>query len=270
MKAAESAARRGHRVTLVERASELGGLLRYAGRLPGRDQWLTMVADLSHSLEILGVQVQVGVEADADFVAATSADAVVLATGSVFERSGYSVMRPDREGIPGARAAHVLDPVEALGDLDRCGSNVVIVDEHGDHAALGLAVMLANAGRSVELVTHQLFAGGRMAVTMDIPFVYPMLASAGVRLTPQSFVDRIDQAEVTITSMWGGDSRTAAADTVILNMGRSSDTTLFSALADAGVQARRIGDCRVPREVDDSIYEGERCGRTLTRVPTLV
>jgi len=269
MKAAESAARRGHRVTLFESEGELGGMLRYAGRLPGRDQWLTMVADLSHSLETLGVDVRLGVEAAADTVAQAGADVVVLATGSAFEKSGYSVIRPDRAGIPGADGRHVLDPVEALTDSGRCGKRVVIVDEHGDHVAFGVALVLAEAGRSVELVTHQLFAGARVATTMDVPFVYPRLVAAGVQLTPQTFVERIDPGTVTVASMWGGDARAIPADTVILNMGRRAHAPLAGALDAAGVHSVRIGDCRVPREVDDAIYEGERCGRTLARVAAL-
>jgi hypothetical protein len=177
-------------------------------------------------------------------------------------------MRPDRPGIPGADSEHVIDPVAAVRDPDRCGSSVVIIDEHGDHTALSLALFLAEAGRGVEIVTHQLFVGGgAVAATLDIPWVYPLLTAAGVRLTPQSFVERIDATELTIADMWGAGSRTAHADTVILNLGRRPDTGLYEAMSATGLDATRIGDCLVPREVDDAIYEGERAGRALTRQP---
>jgi hypothetical protein len=53
---------------------------------------------------------------------------------------------------------------------------------------------------------------------------------------------------------------------VIMNLGRSPETALHDALVDQGCAAVRIGDCLVPREVDDAIYEGERIGRTIEDV----
>ncbi|HEY6758573.1 MAG TPA: FAD-dependent oxidoreductase [Baekduia sp.] len=263
MKAAESAALRGHDVTLMERASELGGTLRLAAQLPTRDEWLHLIEDLSGSLERLGVDVRLGCEADVAAVAALDPDATIVATGAEFETTGFSSARPDRDAIPGAELPHVLDPVTALVEPERCGERVVIVDEHGDQVAFGVALTLAEAGHAVELVTHQLFAGTATAATMDLPWLYPRLIAAGVRLTPQSFVNDITAQAVTIASMWGGEPREAPADTVIMNLGRRPRAALFEALREAGRPAQRIGDARVPREVDDAIYEGERCGRAL-------
>jgi len=265
MKAAESAALRGHRVTLMERDGVLGGNLRLAAQLPTRDEWLHLIEDLSGSLDRLGVDVRLGCEADVATVAELDPDATVVATGAVFETTGFSSARPDRDAIAGADLPHVLDPITALTDPDRCGERVVIIDEHGDHVAFGVALTLAEAGHAVELVTHQLFAGMATAATMDMPWLYPRLIAAGVRLTPQSFVNRIAAETVTIAGMWGGEPREAAADTVIMNMGRRPDAALFEALRDAGRPVQRIGDARVPREVDDAIYEGERCGRALVK-----
>jgi 2,4-dienoyl-CoA reductase-like NADH-dependent reductase (Old Yellow Enzyme family)/thioredoxin reductase len=263
MKAAESAALRGHDVTLMERDGALGGSLRLAAQLPTRDEWLHLIEDLAGSLERLGVDVRLNCEADVAAVAELDPDATVVATGAVFEPGGFSTTRPDRAGIPGAELAHVIDPVAALTDPGTVGDRVVIVDDHGDQVAFGVALTLAEAGRSVELVTPQLFAGMATAATLDLPWLYPRLVAAGVRLTPQSFVDRITPASVTIASMWGGEPRDAAADTVILNMGRVPRAELFETLRDAGRTVQRIGDARVPREVDDAIYEGERWGRTV-------
>jgi 2,4-dienoyl-CoA reductase-like NADH-dependent reductase (Old Yellow Enzyme family) len=74
MKAAEAAATRGHQVRLVEREQELGGLLRYAGDLPGRGRWLDLVEDLVGSMERLGVIVELGVTATAAELADSDGD----------------------------------------------------------------------------------------------------------------------------------------------------------------------------------------------------
>jgi NADPH-dependent 2,4-dienoyl-CoA reductase/sulfur reductase-like enzyme len=75
LKLAETAARRGHSVTLVEREDELGGQVRSAGKLPNRGRWLHFVQDLTRSLQRLGVDVQLGAEASLESLRAADATA---------------------------------------------------------------------------------------------------------------------------------------------------------------------------------------------------
>jgi 2,4-dienoyl-CoA reductase-like NADH-dependent reductase (Old Yellow Enzyme family)/thioredoxin reductase len=265
MKAAETAALAGHRVTLLERGSELGGVVLRAAQVPGRGEWSNLIEDLAGALARLEVDVRLGVEADVAQIEELAPDATILATGASFEKTGYSPMRPDRPGIPGIDGAQVLDPVEALEDPARVGQKVLIVDGHGDYAAIGVALKLADSERSVEIVTHQMFAGaGLVAATLDTPWISPQLAAKGVKLTPQTFVDHVDGHTVTLANMWGGEPWEVQADTLILDTSRRPNTELAEALERIGIEAERIGDCRVPREIDDAIYEGERAGRSVS------
>lgn len=260
MMLAETAARRGHRVTLLERAHQLGGQLLLAGRLPGRATWLELADDLAGSLERLGVDVCLGTEADADDVATAGAEAVYLATGSRFDASGYSISTPQRETIPGLADAHVLDPAAAIAEPERCGDHVVIIDDIGDYLPLGLALLLAETGRRVAVVTRHLHAGSTLTATGDLPFVLPQLGAAGVRVHAQSVVARIEPRSVVVTGAWGGPEESAAADTVVLAMMRRPETSLHAALTARGVAATQLGDCLAPREVDDAMYEGMKLG----------
>ncbi len=70
MRAAVELARDGHAVTLIERANELGGQLRLARRVPGRESVGLLVDDLERDLAVAGVEVRLGVDA----TAATAAD----------------------------------------------------------------------------------------------------------------------------------------------------------------------------------------------------
>jgi 2,4-dienoyl-CoA reductase-like NADH-dependent reductase (Old Yellow Enzyme family)/thioredoxin reductase len=260
MMLAETAARRGHRVTLLERAHQLGGQLLLAGRLPGRATWLELADDLAGSLGLLGVDVCLGTEADADDVATAGAEAVYLATGSAFDTSGYSISTPQRETIPGLADAKVLDPAAVIADPERCGDRVVIIDDIGDYLPLGLALLLADTGRSVAVVTRHLHAGIRLVATADLPFVMPQLEAAGVRVHAQSVVARIEPRSVVVTGAWGGAENSVAADTVVLAMMRRPETSLHTALTARGVAATQLGDCLAPREVDDAMYEGMKLG----------
>lgn len=263
MKLAETAAERGHQVVLLERAGVLGGQLLLAGRLPGRENWLELAASLERSIGRLGVDVRLGTVATAEVLAGIGADEVVLATGSRFDLSGYSISSPGRDTIPGIERDGVIAPDQAIADPEGCGDRVVIFDDNGDHVPLSLALLLAEPGRSVEVVSSQLFAGSRLVVTGDLPWLLPKLASAGVPVTSQFSLDGMDADSVAVSSIWGGGPRRIPADTVILSMMRVAEDSLVAELAGSGMAVTRLGDCLAPREVDDATYEAVLLGRTI-------
>lgn len=263
MKLAETAAERGHEVVLLERGASLGGQLLLAGRLPGRENWMDLAQDLERSIQRLGVQVRLRTEGTADAVAAIQADQVFLATGSCFDNSGYSIGSPGRDTIPGIDREGVIGPDEAITDPDSCGNRIVIFDDNGDHLPLSLALMLSARGRSVEVVSSQLFAGSRLIVTGDLPWLLPKLAAAGVPVTSQSVIDSMDAGSVTVSSVWGGEPRRVPADTVVLSMLKVAEDSLEAELADAGLPVTKLGDCLAPREVDDATYEAVLLGSSI-------
>jgi 2,4-dienoyl-CoA reductase-like NADH-dependent reductase (Old Yellow Enzyme family) len=265
MKAAEAAAERGHRVTLVEKEVKLGGQLRFAAALPHREGWAHLVEDLAGSLERLGVDVRLGVEATSDTPEQLGAEVTVLATGASWDTSGFSILRPDRNGIPGATSDHVLSLIEAISKPEACGQRIVVLDDTGDYTALGIAELLAQLGRTVEIVTVFPLVGMRVmpTATADYAWIYPRLVQSGVTIRTQSFVESIEPGTVTVADAWTGGTQQIAADSVVLVMMRRSDDVLYRSLRERGSSAVRIGDCVAPREVDDATYEGMRCGLTL-------
>jgi 2,4-dienoyl-CoA reductase-like NADH-dependent reductase (Old Yellow Enzyme family) len=268
LKAAESAAERSHEVTLVDRGESLGGALHLAGALPDRERWLDLAADLERRLQVLGVDVQLGREMSADEVREFGADLAVIATGSDFDKGGWSIFMPGREGIPGADQAHVLTPAEAIEDPSRCGERVVIFDENADHLPNGLALLLTGLGKKVEIISSQMFAGQGLMVTNDLAWVYPKLVEAGVDITAQHAIGQINADSVDVMSIWGAGERNIPADTVVLCMTRHAETGLYDELAadHDGFAVERIGDCVSPREVDDAIYEGAALGRRVEEI----
>jgi 2,4-dienoyl-CoA reductase-like NADH-dependent reductase (Old Yellow Enzyme family) len=258
LKAADTAAARGHQVTLWERGARLGGQVRQAGLLPDYASWNFLVDDLEASLRRRGVHMMLDTEASADTVAAFGADEVIVATGARWQATGFSMFRTDRDAIPGAELPHVTDPLVVLNKIDACGKHVLIVDDNGDYLPLGLARLLAHADRRVTVITADAMLGRKLEATGDWPWLMPRVAAAGVALRPSTSVERIGVGQATLRSTLGGPVEHVAADTVVLSMLRTSDDSLYHQLKARGLPVRRIGDCVAPREVDDAVLEGFR------------
>ncbi|MDO8491614.1 MAG: hypothetical protein Q7T04_06345 [Dehalococcoidia bacterium] len=57
---------RGHKVSLYEKESELGGLTLIAAKAPGRDGFLDVQRYQAYQMKLLGVDVHLNTEATAD------------------------------------------------------------------------------------------------------------------------------------------------------------------------------------------------------------
>ena len=269
MRAAGVAAKRGHEVTLIESAPQLGGHLDLLRRLPSRGDWQKVIEDLAVVLELNGVEVRLEETASAEAVIAGSPDALVCATGATWDRTGFSAGRPDRQTMPGADGAHVLDVATAtraaLEDPESLGSKILILDDTGTYLPLGLAELLGQQGVDVEILSRFPVIGDQLAGTQDLPWLLPRLARLDVRLSPNHFIESIDRRRVNVYETLTRRHRLVEdVDTVVLSMLRSPADALFRQLSDAGTTpTHRIGDAVAPRSVAEAIYEGEKLGRAL-------
>lgn len=277
MKAAAVAAKRGHAVTLLERSDRLGGHLRVLERLPGLADWATAIDNLEREVANAGVDVRCGVDVTVESLRHAEASDVVIATGASYERTGLSMYRPERERIPGADSARVVDvgtaAKRALDGPHALGSRVLILEETGAHLAFGLAELLAEAGTEVEILSPRMFAGERLFRNLDINYVFPRLKKLGVRITSQCFVDAIrpsptdaTRVDAVVYDVWAGPEAVEARrglDTVVMSILRVPNDALYVAAKSTFPEVVRIGDAAAPRDVTAAIFDGEECGRAL-------
>jgi 2,4-dienoyl-CoA reductase-like NADH-dependent reductase (Old Yellow Enzyme family) len=269
MKTAAVAGARGHDVVLLERASQLGGNLNVLRLLPTRSEWHVAVENLERELELAGVDVRLDTDPDADALRALAPAALLVATGSFWDRSGYTQRRPERPGIRGVQQPNVLDietaVLRASEDATALGAKVVIYDDAGEYMALGLADLLSAAGVTVELVTPRLYVGEDVAPTLQLPDIMPKLIAGGVTMTAQTFVDFVDGDSVGLVDGWAQTStrRIDRVGTVVLSLLRLPDDALYRQLAPQFHDIQRVGDALAPRSPAAVIYEGEEIGRAL-------
>jgi mycofactocin system FadH/OYE family oxidoreductase 2 len=261
MKAAETLARRGHEVTLLEREERLGGQLNLILLTPGRDEFGWIVRDLETQLRLLGVDVRLGAEATSASVRELSPDGVVVATGAVGSRTGFSSVNPLVEQLPGADAEHVLTVWDVLLESKPVGRRVVVLDDDGTRYAAGVTEVLLDRGCSVELVSRwpSLFPG--TLTTLDMAHVYGRLLGKGLTYRLNSWALGIEDDRIALVNLYtAADETLTDVDTVVLATGPKADDALYLELKGHVANLHRIGDCVAPRKLDHAIYEGYLAG----------
>ncbi len=118
---AVTAAERGHDVTLIEAADEIGGQFNLAKKIPGKEEFNETLRYFRRQLELTGVKVRLNTRAKADSLADEGFDDIVLATG-------VSPRTPDIEGVDHPKALSYLD---VLRDQVPVGRNVAVIGAGG-------------------------------------------------------------------------------------------------------------------------------------------
>jgi len=239
MEAARRLALAGHRVTLFERETELGGALRYAAEMhsPSRD----MLEWLRRQVAQAGVELRLGTAATAATVGATRPDRVVVATGG----------RRDTQGIPGAGSPGVLAGEAAiawaLGPAEG-GNSVVLVG--GSLEALSLAQRLVARGDRVAVVSGGQLGTGWASIRRDVAI--RELRAAEAALVSGASGLRIDEHGLHYRN-FRGQQRTLGGDRILITGSVPDEGSLLTQLEAAGLVATRLGDAAETGYLDGAL-----------------
>ena len=121
MACASTLGERGHAVTLIDKAHEIGGQFNYAKQIPGKEEFHETLRYFGHRLRDCGVELQLGRMADAASVLAGGYDEVVIATG----------ITPRVLSFPGSDDPRVLSYLDVLADHQPVGAKVAIIGAGG-------------------------------------------------------------------------------------------------------------------------------------------
>jgi len=121
MACASTLGERGHTVTLIDKASEIGGQFNYAKQIPGKEEFNETLRYFHHQLSDTGVDVQLGQTADAASLHAGGYDEVVIATG----------ITPRTVSFPGSDDPRVLSYLDVLARHQSVGAKVAIIGAGG-------------------------------------------------------------------------------------------------------------------------------------------
>ena len=251
LEAAKVAARRGHRVTLLEKSSRLGGQTLTASRGPMRGQFAEIASFAEAEACRAGVDIRFNEEATIGSVLEFGADVVVVATGS----EGYVGMECTPSGPELMTAQDVLD-----GNIPS-NRNVVVVDTQGVHSGSDVSEVLLDHGNRVEMVTTAPYAGANLQ-PMVWRVIYERLLNKGLEVSPFTVAVGLGEGSVTLRStVTGREENREGVDTVVFADNRRALDGLYKGLKGRVAELYAVGDCLAPRTVEQAMYEGHKVGR---------
>jgi NADPH-dependent 2,4-dienoyl-CoA reductase/sulfur reductase-like enzyme len=254
LEAARVAAMRGHHVTLLEQAETLGGRVREGADVPGQAEFGNILRFLIPQVETLGVCVRTGVQATLESVLSEAPDAVVVATGA----TPVEALLPGDGSVPAFSTSRIREVVSLAGE------RVVVMDEDGYYWASAALETLLAQGKRVSYVTR-FFEPLRELPALSRITALRAFDERGVDFLPNTFVDRVENAEVVLKHYYSSrEERIASVAAVIWVGPQRTNDGLKDELTAAGARdVHVVGDAFAPRRLADAIREGHLAGRAV-------
>jgi 2,4-dienoyl-CoA reductase (NADPH2) len=267
------AARRGHQVTLIDAADQIGGQFNLAKRIPGKEEFHETLRYFRRQIEILGITLRLNTKATAQALKDEGFDTVVVATG----------ITPRTPEIDGISHAKVVPYIDAILGRQRIGKTVAIlgaggigfdvaelITHEGTSAALDIPTFAREWG--IDFVNHPRggVTGVQPQVVKSDRTVYLMqrkadalgknlgrttgwthrlvLGRRGVNMVAGVEYLKIDDAG--LHTRVNGEPRLFEVDTVILCTGQTPLRTLHDELQALGVDSQLVGGAFEASELD--------------------
>ena len=277
LRAALTASQRGHKVSLIERATELGGQVAWMGRVHSARELSDTVTWLVAQLRDTDVDIYRESEATVDLLAEAGYDAVIVATGATHLKHGWSPLQParwDGPAMPGAEQAWVYSCGDVLGTaqplrdgkVGGASRRVVVVDTLGARQGVLTAEYLARAGWQVQFATQLGQAAPNLAASRDWGKAYGMLRRLGVVFTTDHDLCAIGDHGITLLDVFTKEPmEVTRLDALVLVNGAAAQNGLFHALrtSQKDLEVHLIGDAVAPRRINDAIFEAELVARKI-------
>jgi pyruvate/2-oxoglutarate dehydrogenase complex dihydrolipoamide dehydrogenase (E3) component len=252
--AAAEAGAAGHDVVLLERGSRIGGQLALARAAPMHAEMAaSLAANYARLMELGGVEVRLGAEADEEAVTALAPDAVVVATGA----------RPYVPDLP-LGGIETLQAWDALAGARPRGQRIVVADWGGDASGLACADLLNAAGNDVTVALGSA-AFGETIHQYQRNLYAARFYRAGIRIEHHLEPVTAEAGRAWFRNLFAPEIVSSLpADVLVLALGRVPERELAGQLRARGLTVTEAGDCLSPRSAEEAVLEGTLAARQAT------
>lgn len=239
LEAARVAAKKGHKVTLLEKENCLGGQLNIADVPPRKREIYRAVQDLVQAVTSEDVAVHLKHAATVENVIALAPDAVIVAVGA-------ASFAP---AIPGIEGSNVGDAWKVLSGEQKVQGRVVVVG--GGLVGCETAEYLAEHGCKVSLVEQQDTIATGISNTV-LPTLLENYRTYGVEQFTGHKVLHITASAITCENKDGKEVQ-IPCDHVVMAIGARSVMFDTTQLIEKGIEVIKIGDCSEVADISHAI-----------------
>ncbi|MBM4329616.1 MAG: FAD-dependent oxidoreductase [Deltaproteobacteria bacterium] len=238
LEAARVARKRGHRVTLLEKSSRLGGQM-LLGSIPPHKQNLWQAIEwLTKEVEREGVEIRLNTEGNEEIVEKEKPDALIVATGA-------RPLIPERFS-----ASYLMTAWEVLAGKEM-GKEVLILG--GGMVGVETAEFLSQKGCRVTVVEMLEKLAADMEETTRALFL-ERLPNLNISVMLSTKVEQVQDGRAFVNKE--GRELWLEAETIVLALGSRANQYLLRTLEGKVPQLISIGDCLEPRRAKEAIHEG--------------
>jgi 2,4-dienoyl-CoA reductase-like NADH-dependent reductase (Old Yellow Enzyme family)/thioredoxin reductase len=236
MHAARILRRQGNRVSLFERTGELGGQIRYSGRIAA--DYLNLIHYLSHQVNKLGVEVHLETTVDLDLISSIDPEVVVVAAGALGGLSWCPI-------VGNAKTFDIFSAMDRP-EGEWTGQAAII---GGDSESCFVALYLAQQGVEVFIIEpKEGFADNKLSPGRDL-LLMEVKKFPAIHLISQTTAEEVGPGYV-LTQSGGRIERLEGIDSIIFGE-RVANNAIYEQLLAAQPQreAYNIGDSVTPRDM---------------------
>jgi 2,4-dienoyl-CoA reductase-like NADH-dependent reductase (Old Yellow Enzyme family)/thioredoxin reductase len=264
LEAARVAKMRGHKVTLAEAGSSLGGMVQVARKAPRHENIGAIVDWQIREMKRLDVEILLDTAADSKLVNTLEPEAIILATGASQSMDGTQRSVPGfyPDGID---QPHVISTEQLLmGHHNQIGDTAVVFDDVGGYVAIGAAEYLVEQGAQVTFVTSLPSFAPQTELTLATrPALERLHARDSFRMITRAVLEQVGADDVIIGSLHSEATETIPAETVVMvTTGRPNDALLAELKGYEGA-VHVVGDARHQDFLPAAFAQGNLAGRTV-------
>lgn len=248
MEAALTLALRGHKVTLFEKESVLGGKLIPASRPVFKEDVKSLIELFNKRLKGSSIELILGKEVNTEMIVKGNFDAIIIATGT----------KTKLLDIPMEKGVRAYTAIEILNNLrnERIGKKVIVIG--GGVTGCEVAIFIANMKKKVTLLEAREEILADEKAEFNKMELMRMLKQAKVKVYTGIKLRRLTKKGVFFLNK--GKEEFLSADSIIIAVGNESNRELFERLKEKISEIYCIGDCKFPRKIYHAIHEGFEIG----------
>ncbi|MGO0901714.1 oxidoreductase [Clostridioides difficile] len=244
LKAAITAAQRGHKVILCEKADALGGILKGEKAIPFKYEMYELGNTFSKLAKDEGVEIHLNTKVTKEYVEKENVDALIIAVGS-------SPLVPP---IPGLDGDNVVVVNNYYLERDKVETVKEIIVLGGGLAGCETAIHLAKEGKKVHIVEMR----SELAPDANIrhrPILLDEIEKQGVEVHTEFKGLKVSEEGVLCADKNGNEILVPGTH-VICALGQRANRNIVEELIDCAPYVAQIGDCVRPSTITTAVYQG--------------